>query len=41
MLMKGSIVSASEGNRNSAKEAKRAARLLLEGWQRVKQTSPR
>jgi AcrR family transcriptional regulator len=41
MLMKGSIVSASEGNRNSAKEAKRGARLLLGGWQRVKQSSPR
>lgn len=32
MLMKGSIVSACEGNRNAAREAKRAARLVLEGW---------
>jgi AcrR family transcriptional regulator len=34
MLMKGSIVSAGEGNRNAAREAKRAARLVLDGWER-------
>ena len=34
MLMKGSIVSAGEGNRNAAREAKHAARLVLDGWKR-------
>lgn len=34
MLMKGSIVSAGEGNRNAASDAKRAARLVLDGWKR-------
>jgi AcrR family transcriptional regulator len=34
MLMKGSIVSACEGNRNAALEAKRAARLVVDGWAR-------
>jgi AcrR family transcriptional regulator len=34
MLMKGSIVSAGEGNRNAARDAKRAARLIIEGWAR-------
>jgi AcrR family transcriptional regulator len=34
MLMKGSIVSAWEGNRNAARDAKRAARLVLDGWNR-------
>jgi AcrR family transcriptional regulator len=34
MLMKGSIVSAGEGNRNAALEAKCAARLVLKGWKR-------
>jgi AcrR family transcriptional regulator len=34
MLMKGSIVSAGEGNRSAARDAKRAARLVLEGWTR-------
>jgi AcrR family transcriptional regulator len=34
MLMKGSIVSACEGNRNAAREAKRAAQLVLDGWKR-------
>jgi AcrR family transcriptional regulator len=34
MLMKGSIVSAGEGNRNAAREAKSAARLILDGWKR-------
>jgi AcrR family transcriptional regulator len=35
MLMKGSIVSACEGNRNAAREAKQAARLVLDGWKRA------
>lgn len=35
MLMKGSIVSAGEGNRNAAREAKRAAELVLKGWRRA------
>jgi AcrR family transcriptional regulator len=34
MLMKGSIVAAAEGNRNAARDAKRAARLILDGWAR-------
>jgi AcrR family transcriptional regulator len=34
MLMKGSIVSACEGNQNAAREAKRAARLIIDGWPR-------
>ena len=34
MLMKGSIVSACEGNKNAAREAKEAARLVLAGWAR-------
>ena len=34
MLMKGSIVSAGEGNLNAARDAKRAARLVLKGWKR-------
>jgi AcrR family transcriptional regulator len=34
VLMKGSIVSAGEGNRNAARDAKRAARLVLDGWKR-------
>ena len=36
MLMKGSIVSAGEGNRNAAREAKYAARLVLSGWKRTR-----
>lgn len=32
MLMKGSIVSACEGNQNAARDAKDAARLILGGW---------
>ena len=36
MLMKGSIVSAGEGNRDAARDAKCAARLVLDGWQRQK-----
>jgi AcrR family transcriptional regulator len=39
MLMKGSIVSAGEGNRNAAREARFAARLVLDGWKR--KSSPR
>lgn len=38
MLMKGSIVSACEGNRNAAREAKQAAVLVLNGWKRAKAT---
>jgi AcrR family transcriptional regulator len=34
MLMKGSIVSAGEGNRNAARHAKCAAQLILDGWKR-------
>jgi AcrR family transcriptional regulator len=34
MLMKGSIVSAGEGNRNAARDAKYAAQLILKGWKR-------
>ncbi len=36
MLMKGSIISAGEGNREAAREAKYAARLVLDGWKRRK-----
>ncbi|GAC1457673.1 MAG: TetR/AcrR family transcriptional regulator [Ktedonobacterales bacterium] len=35
MLMKGSIVAAGEGNRRAAREAQRAARLVLQGWPRL------
>ena len=34
MLMKGSIISAGEGNRNAARDAKCAARLILKSWKR-------
>jgi AcrR family transcriptional regulator len=34
MLMKGSIISAGEGNLNAAREAKHAAQLIIEGWKR-------
>jgi AcrR family transcriptional regulator len=34
MLMKGSIVAACEGNRNAARDAKRAAQLIIDGWPR-------
>ncbi len=40
MLMKGSIVSAGEGNRNAAREAKCAARLVLDGWKRKSKSTP-
>ena len=35
MLMKGSIVAAGEGNREAAQQAKRAAKLVLDGWPRL------
>lgn len=34
MLMKGSIVAACEGNHNAAREAKSAAELIIDGWNR-------
>lgn len=34
MLMKGSIVAAGEGNREAAAQARRAGKLLLDGWAR-------
>jgi AcrR family transcriptional regulator len=37
MLMKGSIVSAGEGNRNAARYAKCAAHLVLTGWKRERE----
>ncbi|MGO9398631.1 MAG: TetR/AcrR family transcriptional regulator [Xanthobacteraceae bacterium] len=40
ILMKGSIVSAGEGNRNAAREAKCAARLVLDGWKRKSKSTP-
>lgn len=39
MLMKGAILSAGEGNRRAAREAKAAARVVLDAWPRV--ASPR
>ncbi|HEY2758466.1 MAG TPA: TetR/AcrR family transcriptional regulator [Pseudolabrys sp.] len=33
MLMKGAIITAGEGNRDAAREAKRAATLVLDGWE--------
>jgi AcrR family transcriptional regulator len=36
MMMKGAIVSACEGNRNAAREAKEAARLMMEGWRKTR-----
>lgn len=36
MLMKGSIVAACEGNRNAAREAKEAARLVMDGWRKTR-----
>jgi AcrR family transcriptional regulator len=35
MLMKGSIIAACEGNQKAAREAKRAAQLILDGWPRI------
>jgi hypothetical protein len=40
MLMKGSIVSAGEGNRNAARDAKYAAQLVLRGWNRGRGGKP-
>jgi len=37
MLMKGSIIAACEGNRNAAREAKCAARLIIDAWKRKTQ----
>jgi AcrR family transcriptional regulator len=37
MLMKGSIVSAGEGNRNAARDAKCAAQLVLDHWERERE----
>jgi AcrR family transcriptional regulator len=37
MLMKGSIVSAGEGNRNAARDARCAAKLVLKGWKRARE----
>ena len=37
MLMKGSIVSAGEGNRNAARDARYAAQLILKGWKRTRE----
>jgi AcrR family transcriptional regulator len=34
ILMKGSVVSAGEGNRNAARDAKRAARMIIDAWER-------
>jgi AcrR family transcriptional regulator len=34
MLMKGSIIAACEGNQDAAREAKCAARLVIDGWSR-------
>lgn len=34
MLMKGSIVAAGEGNKNAARDAARAAKLIIDGWPR-------
>jgi AcrR family transcriptional regulator len=39
MLMKGSIVSAGEGNRNAARDAKYAAQLVLKGWTRRREAA--
>jgi AcrR family transcriptional regulator len=39
MLMKGSIVSAGEGNRNAARDAKYAAQLVLKGWKRRREAA--
>jgi AcrR family transcriptional regulator len=41
MLMKGSIISACEGNRNAAREAKCAAQLVIDGWKRQNRRRPR
>jgi hypothetical protein len=33
-MMMGSIIAAAEGNKNAARDAKRAGRLVLDGWAR-------
>jgi AcrR family transcriptional regulator len=40
MLMKGSIVSACEGNKNAAREAKHAAQMVLGSWGRASKPRP-
>jgi AcrR family transcriptional regulator len=40
MLMKGSIVSACEGNKNAARDAKHAAQLVLGSWGRASKPRP-
>jgi flavin-dependent dehydrogenase len=39
--MKGPVISAGEGNRNAAREAKYAAQLIIEGWKRDRQSRRR
>jgi AcrR family transcriptional regulator len=41
MLMKGAIVSAGEGNRRAAREAKAAASFVLDAWPRVVRSGSR
>lgn len=36
MLMEGSIIAATEGNRNAAREARFAAQLIIDSWRRNK-----
>jgi AcrR family transcriptional regulator len=38
MMMKGSIVTAAEGNRAAARQAKEAGRLIMDGWKRARRT---
>jgi AcrR family transcriptional regulator len=38
MIMMGAIVSACEGDRNAARKAKPAARLVLDGWRRSRRS---
>jgi AcrR family transcriptional regulator len=40
MMMKGSIVSACEGNRNAAREAKEGARIVMDGWRKTRSRAP-
>jgi AcrR family transcriptional regulator len=41
MLMKGCVVAACEGQRNAARDAKEAARLLMDGWKKAKSAALR
>jgi hypothetical protein len=41
MLMKWAIIAACEGNRNAAHDAKRAARLVLDGWPQTRSANQR